>query len=160
MDTLRHLLFPLLAFAFFAMASVPSDAWALQPGSDGWYVTGDGVRTKKIAFVNVKVYSISHAAKKLPDTKSKPAMIDLDSDKKFTLRMLRDIDVEKIQSALRDSYGQNGFGDAGRMNAFLAAFTHDLKEGTTVSIGYDSAAKSTTIRVAGTARPPLRGPTS
>jgi hypothetical protein len=139
----------LLVAAMLATVSTVSFASALDAGKDGWYATGDGIRYKKIAFVSVKVYAISHAAKQLPPAKSKQAMIDLDADKRFVWRMLRDVDVEKIQNAMREAYGLNGYGDGGKIGQMVGTFTHDLKEGTQVTISYDSTAKSTTIRVGG-----------
>jgi hypothetical protein len=147
METLRHLLHGLLLIA--AMLATVSYAQALEPGKDGWYATGDGIRYKKVAFVSVKVYAISHAAKQLPGAKSKQAMIDLDADKRFTWRMLRDVDVDKIQNAMREAYALNGYGDGGKIGSMVGVFTHDLKEGTNVTIAYDSNAKSTTIRAGG-----------
>jgi hypothetical protein len=147
MESIRHFLLSLLPLVAIVIAV--SNAWALEPNKDGWYHTGDGVRVKKIAFVNIKVYAIGHETKKLPDAKSKQAMIDLDADKRFNWRMLRDVDVEKIQNALKEAYSLNGYSDGGKIGQFVGAFTHDLKEGATVSIAYDSNAKSTTIHVAG-----------
>jgi hypothetical protein len=147
METLRHLFHGLLLVA--AMIATVTTARALEPGKDGWYSTGDGIRTKKVAFVSVKVYAISHATKQLPPTKSKQAMIDLDADKRFAWRMLRDVDVDKIQNALREAYALNGYSDGGKIGAMVGAFTHDLKEGTGVTITYDSNAKTTTIHVSG-----------
>jgi len=147
MESLRHLLLSVLSVMIVATAV--SAAWALDPGRDGWYVTGDGVRIKRVAFVSVKVYAISHATKKLPDSKSKQAMIDLDADKRFTWRMLRDVDAERIRGALTEAYALNGYRDAAKINAFVGAFTHELKDGATVTIAYDANGKSTTIRVSG-----------
>jgi hypothetical protein len=147
----------LLLVAFIATVLVAAQALALDPGKDGWFHTGDGVRVKKIAFVSVKVYAIGHDTKKLPDTKSKQAMIDLDADKRLTLRMLRDVDAEKMRNALRDAYGMNGYSDAGKIGSFLGVFTHDIKEGATVGITYDPNSKSTTIRVAGDGSATVQG---
>jgi hypothetical protein len=143
-----HRLFLSLAALFFVVLSAATAA-ALDPGPDGWYVTGEGVRTKKVVLVNVKVYRINHATKQLPPTKSKQAMIDLDADKRFKWTMLRDVDHDKIQSALKEAYGLNGYGDSGKINSFMGAFTHALKENTNVTISYDSTAKATTIKVDG-----------
>ena len=147
MATLRYLLQGLLLVA--AVLTMGSPAQALDPGKDGWYHTGDAVRVKKVAFISVKVYAISHATKQLPDSKSKQAMIDLDTDKRFTWRMLRDVEGEKIQNALKEGYALNGYGDGGKIGQAVGAFSGDLKENATVTISYDSSAKATTIRVGG-----------
>lgn len=124
-------------------------ARALDKGADGYFHTGDGIRVKTIAFVNFKVYAIGHDMKELPPAKSKQAVIDMDTGKRFTWRMMRDVDAGKIQNALKEAYAMNGFADAGRIGQFVGAFNADLKEGQFVTITYDPAAKATTLRVLG-----------
>ena len=130
------------------MLTIVATAWGLEP-KDGWYNTGSGIRTKSIAFVSVKVYAIRHDAKQLPAKKSKRAMIDLDADKKFTWRMLRDVDAEKIQNALKEAFQMNGYGDSAKVGQFLGALNKELKEGTYVTISYNAANKTTSISVSG-----------
>ena len=132
-------LFTLLV-ALFVSVSLPAFA-------DDWVHTGSAVRTKSVGPFNAKVYSIRHDMKGKPGEKSKQAIINADVDKKFTWQMLRDVDAEKIQKALKEAYAQNGFGDAARVNAFAAAFKEELKENSTVVIAYTAANKSTTIWV-------------
>jgi hypothetical protein len=134
-----------LLLAFFA----PTRARALDKGADGYYHTGDGIRVKTIAFVNFKVYAIGHDMKQLPDTKSKQAVIDVDTGKRFTWRMMRDVDASKIQNAIKEAFAMNGFSDSARITQFVGAFNGDLKEGQFVTITYDSDAKATTLRVLG-----------
>jgi hypothetical protein len=143
----RTLLVVVAALVLALFAAPP--ALALDKGADGYYHTGDGIRVKTVAFVNFKVYAIGHDMKDLPDSKSKQAVIDLDTGKRFTWRMLRDVDAAKIQNALKEAFAMNGFADGGRIGQFLAAFTGDLKEGQFVTITYDAGAKATTIRVLG-----------
>ena len=133
----------LLAVAALALFALPASA--LERGSDGYFHTGDGIRYKKIAFINIKVYEIEHAMKDLPQQKSKQAVIDADVDKKFSWKMLRTVDAEKIRNALREAYAKNGYGDAGKINAFVDSITKELKSGDNVTIKYDAAKKSTTI---------------
>jgi len=135
--------------AIFALVLTLSAAWALEPGPDGYYHTGSGIRTKSVAFVDVKVYEINHYMKKLPDTKSKRAVIDLDVDKKITWKMLRDVDADRIQSSLKDAFRMNGYSDGGKIGKLTSAFTSELKEGSRVSISYDSGKKVTTVAVQG-----------
>src|SRR5580658_10355235 len=139
------LVFAALLLALFASAP----ARALDKGADGYYHTGDGIRVKTIAFVNFKVYAIGHDMKDLPPAKSKQAVIDMDTGKRFTWRMMRDVEASKIQNAIKEAFTMNGFSDAGRIGQFVGAFTGDLKEGQFVTITYDSDAKATTIRVLG-----------
>jgi hypothetical protein len=147
MESMRSLM--LLLLPTIAVVAMTATSWALEANKDGWYHTGDAVRVKKVAFISVKVYAIGHDTKRLPDAKSKQAMIDLDADKRFNWRMLRDVDPEKIQNALKEAYQMNGYPDAAKIAQFLGAFTRELKGGATVSIAYDANAKATTIRVAG-----------
>ena len=146
-----------LSLAFFASlvvalfcTLVPSSASA----QAGWIHTGDAVRTKSVGPFTAKVYSIRHDMKEKPGSKSKQAVIDADVDKKFTWRMLRDVDSSKIKKALQDAFAMNGFGDGGRIGQFVGAFNkEEVKEDSAVVITYNAANKTTTIWVqnAGTA---------
>jgi len=113
--------------------------------ADDWTLTGSGVRVKTIAIVDVKVYAISHYMKQLPPTKSKQAVIDMDTGKKFVWTMKRDVDQDKIQNALKDAFAMNGYGDAGKIGQFTGAFKAELKEKASVSIVYDADKKETTV---------------
>jgi len=123
-------------------------AWGLDRGADGWFHTGDGVRVKKIIF-NFDVYAISHDMKELPPTKSKQAVIDMDTDKRFTWRMLRDVEEAKIQNATRDAFALNGYTDQSKIGPYVAAFSGDRKKGQAVTILYNSTAKTVTVTVQG-----------
>ncbi len=133
-------LLAVLALGLFAMP-----ASALERGADGYFKTGEGIRYKKIAFINIKVYSIDHYMKDLPPSKSKEAVINADVDKKFSWKMLRTVDADKIKNALREAYAKNGYNDAGKINQFVASITKELKSGDNVTIKYDAARKTTTI---------------
>ncbi len=135
--------------AVFAIVGIVGSAAALEANKDGWFHTGDGIRTKSVAFINVKVYAIGHDIKALPPTKSKQAVIDADVDKRLTWKMLRDVDHDKIIHALREAYAQNGYGDSGKIGQAMGAFTSELKENTYVTIAYNSTAKTTTFTVMG-----------
>jgi hypothetical protein len=144
MSPLRTALTVLVAVLAFTSA-----AFALEPGKDGWYHTGDGIRTKSIAFITVKVYAIGHDMKQLPPAKSKQAVIDADVDKRITWRMLRDVDHEKIVNALREAYTMNGYSDGGKIDQAVGVFKGELKEGTFITIRYDAGSKTTTFAVLG-----------
>ena len=137
---------PAIALVCLLLVAFAASAWALEPDKNGWYFTGSGVRTKSVAFVSVKVYAIRHDMKALPASKSKQAVLEADVDKKITWRMLRDVDAEKIQNALKEAYQMNGFND-GRTGPFLAAMNKELKEGTYVTISYNAGSKTTSIGV-------------
>jgi hypothetical protein len=113
--------------------------------ADDWTLTGSGVRVKRVAIIDVNVYAISHYMKQLPTAKSKQAVIDMDTGKKFVWTMKRDVDQEKIQNALKDAFAMNGYGDAGKIGAFVAAFGGELKEKSVVSIVYDADKKETSV---------------
>lgn len=116
--------------------------------ADGMVHTGDAVRTKSVGPFTAKVYSIRHDMKDKPATKSKQAVIDADTDKKFTWRMLRDVDSAKIKKALEDAFHLNGFNDGGKIGQFVGAFNKDeVKENSAVVISYNAANKSVTIWV-------------
>ena len=133
----------LLALGAVALMTLP--AGALERGRDGYFHTGEGVRVKKIAFINIKVYAIDHYMKDLPAAKSKQAVIDADVDKRFSWKMLRTVDADKIKNALREAFAKNGYGDAGKIDQFVGSIARELKEGDSVTISYDAGKKATTI---------------
>lgn len=136
-------------FALAAQLLVVTLGLALEPGKDGYFHTGDGVRVKKVAFISANVYAIRHDMKVLPPTKSKRAVIDTDCDKRFVWRMLRDVDSEKIQNAFREGYAMNGYRDDAKIRQFVSGFRGELKEGSGILIVYNAAAKATTLTVQG-----------
>ena len=116
--------------------------------ADGMVHTGDAVRTKSVGPFTAKVYAIRHDMKEKPPSKSKQAVIDADVDKKFTWKMLRDVDSPKIKKALEDALHMNGFNDGGKIGQFVGAFNKDeVKENSAVVISYNAANKTTTIWV-------------
>lgn len=133
----------LLALVALGLFALPASA--LERDRDGYFHTGEGIRYKKVAFINVKVYAIDHYMKDLPPAKSKQAVINADVDKRFSWKMLRTVDAEKIRNALREAYAKNGYGDAAKINPFVDALNKELKEGDLVTITYDAAKKQTTI---------------
>ncbi|KYF53031.1 hypothetical protein BE08_25715 [Sorangium cellulosum] len=111
--------------------------------------TGTGVRVNRIGVVDIEVYRISHYMDQLPPTRSKQAVIDIDTGKKFVLTMLRDVDRATIVKALRDAYAMNDYTDTAKIGRFVAAFEGDLKAGSEVTIEYDPRSKTTTITTPG-----------
>lgn len=114
-----------------------------------WKHTGTGIRVKTVAVVDVNVYEISHYMKAFPASKSKQAVIDADVGKKFVWKMKRDVEQEKIKTALKDAFAMNGYSDQGKIGQFIGAFTGELKEKSGVTIVYDSDKKETTVKVDG-----------
>ena len=133
----------LLALVALALFAVPASA--LERDHDGYFHTGEGIRYKKIAFINIKVYAIDHYMKDLPPQKSKQAVIDANVDKRISWKMLRTVDADKIKNALREAYAKNGYGDAAKISSFVDSITKELKQGDAVTIKYDAATKATTI---------------
>lgn len=133
---------PVLIATLVAVLLATMGAWA-----DGdWKLTGSGVRVKTIAIVDINVYAISHFMKELPATKSKQAVIDAETGKKFVWTMKRDVDNEKITKALSEAFAMNGYTDAGKIASFIGAFKSELKEKATVTIVYDADKKETTVK--------------
>jgi hypothetical protein len=127
--------------------------------ADGWIYTGDAVRTKSVGPFTAKVYGIRHDMKEKPASKSKAAVIEADVDKKFTWRMLRDVDSSKIKKALTEALQMNGFNDGGRIGQFVGAFNkEEVKENSAVVISYSAASKSVTIWVQGAGTATIAGP--
>jgi hypothetical protein len=137
-------LFAAIRFCVFALfLTLASSSFA-----DGMIYTGDAVRTKSVGPFTAKVYSIRHDMKEKPATKSKQAVIDADVDKKFTWRMLRDVDSEKIKKGLIEALQMNGWNDGGKTSQFVAAFNKDeVKENSAVVISYNADKKVTSIWV-------------
>jgi hypothetical protein len=143
----------LLAIVALGLFALPASA--LERDHDGYFHTGEGIRYKKIAFINIKVYEIDHFMKDLPPQKSKQAVIDANVDKLIRWKMLRTVDAEKIRKALREAYAKNGYGNNGKIEPFVDSITKELKEGDSVTIKYDAAKQVTTISSpAGTATVP------
>jgi hypothetical protein len=135
---------PLFLTVIAAFLLSVTSLWA-----DDWKLTGSGIRVKTVAFIDVNVYGISHYMKELPPTKSKQAVIDMETGKKFVWTMKRDVDKEKIQNALKDAFAMNGYSDGGNIGKFIGAFSGDLKEKSSVTITYDADKKETTVKVDG-----------
>lgn len=115
--------------------------------ADGWIMAGSAVRTKSIGPFSAKVYAIRLDVKDKV-AKDKNAVINANVDKKFTWRMLRDVDSGKIQKALREAFEMNGYSDQSKINPFVGAFNKDeVKENSAVVISYTAANQTTTIWV-------------
>jgi hypothetical protein len=140
--SIRSTVFAVCAlFALPVLAAAPRESAAEEAPM---IHTGSGVRVKNIAFISVKVYSISHHMKCKVE-KSRQAVIDANCDKRFALGMLRDVDKERIQGAFRDAFKLNGVSDQANIDKFVGAVSGDLKEKNGISISYNADKKATTI---------------
>lgn len=138
----------LLPSALFTLVLALFVTLASSAFADAMIYTGDAVRTKSVGPFTAKVYSIRHDMKEKPATKSKQAVIDADVDKKFTWRMLRDVESTKIKKALTEALQMNGFSDGARTEQLVGAFNKDeIKENSAVVISYNAAAKNVSIWV-------------
>ncbi|MCX8000395.1 MAG: chalcone isomerase family protein [Leptospiraceae bacterium] len=117
--------------------------------ANDFVTTGSGIRVKKIAFVNVKVYSITHQMKNPPTSKDTQAIINADVDKRFTLKLLRDVEAEKIANAIKEAFDRNGYTNKANIDTFSSVLTGDIKEGGTITIAYNAGTKTTTCTFAG-----------
>jgi hypothetical protein len=106
--------------------------------------TGSSIRVKKIAFVSVKVYSITHQMKDL-SAKDAKAIIDAETDKKFTIKMLRDIDSAKIVNAINEAFDNNGYKDKAKKDQFSSVLKGDMNEGDVFTISYNAGSKTTSL---------------
>src|SRR6476469_5388475 len=128
-----------------ALAGLPRLAEALEREAGGLYRTGTGVRVKHVGPFSAKVYTISHYMRELPQTKSKQAVIAMDTDKAFSWRLMRDLEVKQIKDAMREGFKMNGYADAAKIEQLLGAFTKPPPENTLITINYTSAVKSTSM---------------
>lgn len=159
MNKIRRSLMATIAMgALFTVGFPTSNAYALDRSGDGYFHTGEGIRVKHIAIIgDVNVYNISHMMHDLPPTKSKQAVIDMDTNKRFTWKMLRGVGNSKIQNALREGYQMNGYNDQGKINQAVGVFNKDLDDGQYVTITYETASKNTTFAVVGGSSTTING---
>lgn len=131
-----------LAVALFAIP-------ALVFAQEAFTKTGEGVRVKNIAFINVNVYYIVHQMKgKLPG-KNPQAIIDAEQEKTFWLSMMRDIDSQKIVGAIQEAYIKNGYNNPANGQQLFSVITGELKQGDNLTLYYNPASKTTTCTFKG-----------
>lgn len=124
-------------------------ASALERQPNGFYLTGSGVRVRHVGPFSAKVYTINHYMRELPPTKSKQAVIEMDTDKVLSWRLQRDLEAKQIRDALSEGFAKNGYRDGAKIAQFLGVFMKEEKEGTNIQITYASGPKATTIKVDG-----------
>lgn len=128
------------AFAAIPMFSNPPGA-----DQDAWIQTGQGVREKSLSLVHVQAYAISHWVRVRPPTPGRLIMIDLEADKKFILKMLRDVGASRMKEMFRDAFELNGCRDTAQIDAFLVALTRNLVKGDQITIAYIAKTQTTVI---------------
>jgi hypothetical protein len=148
----------LLAAAVAAVVALAARSARATPTSpDGFHRTGSAVQTANHWPFTMDVFAIWHECRDVPATRSRQALVELDADKRFTLRMLRDVDADRLRAGLRDGYHRNGYTDDGRIDRFLSALTGTLPSGKVVWIVYDAPRKTTRLVVDGGATATMDG---
>lgn len=117
--------------------------------AQNYTTTGFGIRVKKIAFVSVNVYQITHQMKDVPANRSASEMINADTDKRFYLKMKRDVDAAKIGAAFNDAYTLNGYSNKANQQTLFGVLKGDLKENETITISYNATTKTTSCNYGG-----------
>ncbi|WP_005036615.1 chalcone isomerase family protein [Holophaga foetida] len=126
-------------------------------GRPGWIHTGEGVREKNLALIHVQAYAISHWVRMRPPAITRFAMIDLEEDKQFTIRMLRDVGVLRMKGMFRDAFALNGYRDQARIETFLAALTRDLAKDDQITVAYTPQGATTSISLQGCGTATVQG---
>jgi hypothetical protein len=138
-----------LVWACALFAALAPAAGAAVRGPDGFYRTGSAIQTANHWPFTIQVFAIWHETRELPPSKDRRAMIDLDTDKRFSLRMLRELDAERLRGGLREGLCRNGFTDDAIVGRFLAPLQGTLANGRAIWIEYDANAKRTRLVVDG-----------
>ena len=84
----------------------------------------------------------------------------MDTDKRFTLQMQRDVDAEKIRNAFNEAYDKNAGqypASGADRTAFLNVLNAELKEGQVITFLYSADKKTTTLTAPGGASATVNG---
>lgn len=131
-----------------AALTVTTSALADPPAPPGFVHTGTGTRVRSRAWVDVKLYDISHFMRTLPEKKTRQAVIESHCDKRFVLKFRMDVPADTAKDTLRAGFERNGFTDKDKIERFLSAFgTDGVKDGTRVVIHFDADADATSMTV-------------
>src|SRR5512142_1182267 len=115
---------------------------------DGYHHTGDAVLKANHWPFTIELFAVGHDMRDLPAEKSRQAVIALDTDKRLTLRFLRDMDPDRITRWMENEYAHAGFRDAERVRAVVGAFGADrLAKDEQAVVQYDAATQITTVTV-------------
>lgn len=126
-------------------------------GQVGWIQTGEGIREKSLALVHIQAYAISHWVRARSPVVTPSAMIDLEANKQFTIRMLRAVGTGRMKGMFRDAFALNGYRDKPKIEAFLAALTRDLAKDDQITIAYTPQGATTSISLHGGGTATLQG---
>jgi hypothetical protein len=143
--------------ALLIVATVSAPSAAATPGQDGYYRTGEGIQTANHWPFTIEVFAIWHDVKQLPSTKSRKAMIELDADKRFSLRMMRNVDADRLRGGLRDGFHRNGYQESTAIEQLLSALTGTLPKGQVIWISYEASSRRTRMIVDGGATAEVDG---
>jgi len=141
---MKPVLLSLLASIVLLGAFVPISPAALQKTTDGFYVTGVGIRIKEVAWVDVDVYKATHMMRQVPNPPTKRSVIRANTDKRTKIQMLRDVDLEDILEGVRTGYLRNGWQDMTKVEKLFGILSEDLVEGDAFWVIYDAKKETTT----------------
>ena len=127
---------------------VPESHAALRKTKSGYYITGTGIRVKEVLLVDVEVYAATHYMKVVPNPPTKSAVIEANVDKAMVLKMLRDVDLDRIVDGIKEGYQRNGWEDMAQVEHLFGILVDDLEEGESFQVMYD-ADKETTTAISG-----------
>lgn len=108
--------------------------------------TGEGVQTAAHWPFTIELFTVTHEMKVLPAAHTRQAIADSDTDKRITLRMLREIEVQYLKTGLKDRYQLNGYTGFSEIDQLLKPLDMPtLAPGATITISYDATEKRTTL---------------
>ena len=134
----------LLATAALLAVVVQECIAELERTEDGQFITGAGVRTKRVLFVDVEVYRATHSIKELPASLTKQGVVEADTDKRMAITMLRNVDLHRIIQGIQEGYRRNGWKDMKKVKKLFSILTGHLSAGDTFWVEYDAETETTT----------------
>jgi ubiquinone/menaquinone biosynthesis C-methylase UbiE len=112
-------------------------------GADGYWRTGE-------AEPHRGALRLEHDVRALPATRARQAVVELDADKRMTLRLLAGGDGDQLRAGLSKRYAARGHRDAATVTAFLSPLRGPIARGESVVISYDAAAQTTRLALRAT----------
>ena len=137
-----------------AMLLIAPASHAVERARNGFFLTGSATRVD----AGKKDYTLVHEMREIPRTKTKRGVIDADVDKRFVLRLHRDLPCASVKSSLRDGFSRNAFANANKISQVVDTCSGTtLKAGAQVVIAYKASTKTTTFWVEGMGRTTVVG---
>jgi SAM-dependent methyltransferase len=114
----------------------------LRPAADGYWRTGEAEPHRGLL-------RLEHEVRSLPPARSRQALVELDADKRMTLRFLDGVDAGKLRDGLRERYAQRGHREPATVERFLSILSGTIAAGEAIVISYDASSKTTRLAFAG-----------